>query len=614
MSGICGIVNIGKKDRAEETLLSSMAGSMLSADGGDPMAAADRYAGLGVNAPSVGDHIINDNDIVAVAVGEAYDGAAGPIAGKVAGLYRKYREKCAEYLDGQFNFCIWDKREEKLVLATDRFGTSALNYYYDGKHFIFASKIRALLKASIFKPSIDNNAIYNYCTFTFVPTPQTIYNEVKKIPPGHAVILHNGEFDLHKYWDISYADGGDKGEKYYRGRIMQELEYAVKRRFDPLKDGDRTGAFLSGGLDSSTVCGLMTKIGGRDVKTFSIGFREKRYDETEYADIAARHFGLKNHKHIVEPGELIGAIKTLVKEYDEPFGNQSAIAAYYCMKMARDNGVDILLGGDGGDENFGGYDHYVLDKVYSIYQHFPVMLRRSLIEPFFFNKMLESVRAFRRFRSYIKLSNLPDPERRFFYELYPVYDRGGIFSSDFLKTVDSDAPLELMNAYYSSPRTKYHLNRLMYLDAKIGLIDNDLRGKIDRASQVAGVSVRFPMLDNRLWELGSAIPSGLKVKGFARKYIFKEALKCFLPKEIIAKKKQGFGVPYAVWLRNDPGTRKFTEEMLLDPSAITRRYFKKDFFDKMLRLHDTKTGMSYYGDILWRFLMLEAWHREWACK
>ena len=614
MSGICGIINIDKRDTAQETLVSSMAASMRSMDGEESRMAMDGHAGLGVNARSAQDYLINDNDILVVATGEAYDQMPKPIAGTIAGLYRQYKEKCVEHLDGQFNFCVWDKREEKLILATDRFGTSALNYYYDGRYFIFASKIKALLKTSLFKASIDNNAIYNYCTFTFVPTPQTVYNEIKKMPPGHVIVLHNGEFGLHKYWDISYADGKNMGEKYYRDRILSELEGAVKRRFDPLKDTDHAGAFLSGGLDSSTVCGLMRKISDRAVKTFSIGFREKKYSETEYADIAAGYFGLKNHKYIIEPGELIGAIKILVKEYDEPFGNSSAIAAYYCMKMARDNGVDILLGGDGGDENFGGYDRYIFDKVYSIYQRFPILLRRSLIELFFFNKMTENIKIFRKFRSYIKLSNLPDPERFSFYELYPVYNRNEIFSADFLKTVDCNAPLEFMNTYYRSPSTKYHLNRLMYLDAKIGLIDNDLRGKIDRVSQVTGVSVRFPMLDNKLWELGATIPSYVKVKGFARKYIFKEALKDFLPKEIIAKKKHGFGVPYAVWLRNDPATRRFTEDMLLDPSALTRRYFQKDFFDKMLGLHDANTGTSYYGDMLWRFLMLEVWHREWTDK
>jgi len=611
MSGICGIVNIVGMEPVQEALVSSMARSMLSIGGEESKALIDGVAGLGVSSRGIRDHFVDDKDIFVIALGEIFEPAGAHIAGTIARLYRQYKEKCVEHLNGQFNFCVWDKRDMKLIVVNDHFGTSALNYYYDGAHFIFASKIRALLKTSLFSASIDKNAIYNYCTFTFVPTPQTIYKEIKKLPPGHMVILADGKMGLHKYWDIAYKDGANKGEKYYCEKIREELEGAVKRRFDPVKDDGRVGAFLSGGLDSSTVAGLMKKVSGKEVNTFSIGFQEEKYSEIGYVDMAAAHFGLKSHKYCVGPRDLMDAINILVKEFDEPFGNSSAIAAYYCAKMAKDNGVDVLLGGDGGDENFGGYERYVTNKIYSIYQRFPCFLRQSVIEPSLFSGIFKNAPLFEKIRNYIGHSNIPNPERFCLYELYPMRNRDEIFSADFLKEVNLKAPLELLDSYYRSPDTKYSLNRLMYLDAKIGLIDNDLRNKIDKVSQITGVGVRFPMLDLKLWELGSEIPSGLKLKGFTKKYIYKKAFGSFLPRQIIVKKKHGFGLPYAVWLRTDPRIRKFTEEMLLDPSAGIRPYFRKDFFEKMLRLHDDEKT-PYYGDMLWIFLMLEAWHREWA--
>ena len=357
----------------------------------------------------------------------------------------------------------------------------------------------------------------------------------------------------------------------------------------------------------------MRRIAGRDVKTFSIGFEEEKYSEIKYVDIAARHFGLKSYKHIVSPQDLLDAVKVLVKEYDEPFGNSSAIAAYYCMKLARDNGVNVLLGGDGGDENFAGYERYVTDKLYSVYQSFPRFFRRSVIEPIVSNKLFKGMPFVRKAKNYIEHSNMPSPERLFFYELYAMRNNKDIFSEDFLASIDPGEPLKIINAYYQSPDTKERLNRLTYLDSKAGLIDNDLRNKIDKISQIFGVAVRFPMLDLKLWELGAGIPARLKLKAFTKKYIYKKAFDAFLPKEIIMKRKHGFGVPYALWLKTEPAIRRFTEERLLDGRVAKRGYFRKGFFERMLRLNDSDES-AYYGDILWPFLMLEIWHNEWIDK
>lgn len=610
MPGICGLVNFNKENLVKETTLYSMTDSLKNLEEEKVEVAIDKNTGLGVCSMATEYHLAQDDKVFVIASGEPCPATGDSFAAAIDTLYKRYEEDCAEHIDGQFSFCIWDKRNNKLLIATDRFGTNVINYYHDNKRFIFASKIRTILKTGFFKPSIEKNAIYNYLVFSFVPTPQTIYKDIKKLPPGHILILHKEKVSIHKYWDIRYLENKDKGESYYCEKIRGTLEDSVRKRFDLTKDAGHIGAFLSGGLDSSTVSGMMKKINGGEVKTFSIGFGEKDYSEIEYVDIAARHFGLKSYKYFIKPDDLIRAIEVLVKEYDEPFGNSSAIAAYYCMKLAKESGVDIMLGGDGGDENFAGYERYVTDKIFSMYQHIPNFWRKNIIEPCLFNMPFKRSWLVTKARDYIDHSNIPNPERFFMYSLYSMYKRDEIFTEEFLRDIDAELPLKMINQCSAASNADNDLNRHMYLDTKLSLIDNDLAGKIGKIANILNITVRYPMLDTDLWNLGNEIPHYLKLKGLTKKYIFKNAFKDFLPQEIILKKKHGFGLPYAIWLRENKNIRRFTEEMLLDSKSAGRGYFKKGIFEQMLRSHDMEKT-PYYGDMLWVFLMLEVWHREW---
>jgi asparagine synthase (glutamine-hydrolysing) len=610
MSGIFGVVNFDGSESHEEKMLEAMTQSSRGTGAEEIRKTFSNGTGIGISSGRAEGHWICGEDLAVAADGELYGSDAYSIAEGVAQAYRLYGDECAAHLDGKFSFCLWDKRKKTLLVATDRFGSGVINYYLDDRRFMFASKIRALIDTSVFSPEVDRSAVYSYCVFTFVPAPRTIYSRIKKMLPGHVLKVKSGKVEERKYWDITYDDGSEvKEESYYCRRIRDELEGAVRRRFDVSADDGRTGAFLSGGLDSSAVAGLMRNISGREVKTFSIGFDEPGYSEIEYIDIAARHFGLKSHKYIVRPKDLFPAIEALVGEYDEPYGNSSAIAAYYCMKMAKDSGVDVLLGGDGGDENFAGYERYVKDKVFSVYQRLPLLARKRIIEPWVFS--LKKVPFFEKAGNYINHSNLPRPERFCFYELYPMRSAGDIFTRDFIDAVDPLGPLGYINDLYNTPRTRFSLNRLMYLDSHIGLIGNDLRNKMDKVSRVTGVGVRFPMLDVRLWDLAGSIPPPLKLKGFRRKHIYRRAVEDLLPEKIMNKKKHGFGLPFALWLREDRFVRKYTEDILLDPSSGSHGYFKKGFFEQMLKMHDNELS-SYYGDLLWPFLMFEVWHKRWV--
>ncbi len=609
MAGICGITRLDGQMPPSGGMAEWIENLIGNRSAEYARTSASGLCAIGCSEPDPSDSLIDDGGIIVAAEGRIYDPAGSGPARTIAELYRRYGEGCAEKMDGDFSFCVWDREKSSLTISTGCFGAKSVYYYHGGGYFVFASKIKALLGAGIFSPSIDKDSLYKYCVFTFVPEPDTIYKEVKKLPAGHTLTVCNGKVSVRKYWDIHYVDGKSRGEEYYAAKIREEMENAVKKRFDPSADLGHTGAFLSGGLDSSVVAGLMRKIAGSEVKTFSVGFEEPRYSEIEYVNIAARHFGLKSYQYIVKPHELEPAVEALAGAYDEPFGNSSAIAAYYCMKMAADKGVKVLLGGDGGDENLGGYTRYVTDKIYGAYQHIPGFLRNMVLEPLVFKSPLRGTPLFIKAKNYIEHSNLPVPERFCFYELYSMRERSVVFSEDFLGEVDPLGPLKVLERYYGTSGTSHRLNRLTYLDSKVALIGNDISNKMGKVSGVVGVETRFPMLDRRLWDLGAVIPASLKVKGLTKKYIYKKAFGNFLPREIITKKKHGFGLPFAVWLREDRSVRKFAEGMLLDPGTAKRGYFRKGFFEDMLKAHDNEKT-SYYGEVLWPFLMLEVWLRE----
>jgi asparagine synthase (glutamine-hydrolysing) len=519
-------------------------------------------------------------------------------------FYHQYQKNCISQLKGQFNICIWDKQKKILLLATDRFGTLPLYYSLTNQKLIFSSDISFVLANMDKSPQINKQSLYNYLSFSFIPSPETIYNNVFKLPPGHILTFDNG-LKIEKYWDISYEQDRSKGESFYSRKIMDTLESSVKECVKAFAD-KKIGAFLSGGLDSTAVCGMMSRITGERVMTFSAVFDEAEYSEEGYIDIAARHFNLKSHKYNIKPQDLIHAINSLIPQYGEPFGNSSAIAAYYCVKMARENNAGVILGGDGGDENFAGYTRYVTDKILSLYQKAPAMFRKKSVEDFFSSKFFAGVPFLGKVSRYIEKAKISNPDRFFLYEFYNFYNRASMFEPDFLNQVNENSPLDIIGKCYGQAPTEIDLNRLLYLDTKLNLIDNDLRNKMAPLSRLFNIDIAYPMLSSGLWDLGSRIPHDLKLKGFKHKYIYKKAMAGFLPNDIILKKKHGFGLPYSLWLRRDKKVREFTMDNLRRSQLIRAGILKDDVYDRLLSLHDNEES-AYYGNFIWIFLMLELW-------
>jgi asparagine synthase (glutamine-hydrolysing) len=387
---------------------------------------------------------------------------------------------------------------------------------------------------------------------------------------------------------------------------VAHTEDAVRQTLSGL-DMKHTGSFLSGGTDSSAVVGLMTRLTGERIHAFSIGFQEPRYNELHYAELAARHFGASHYTQIVSADDAFTCLPRLVAAYDEPFGNSSAVATYLCADLARQAGMRLLLAGDGGDEIFGGNESYRREQVFARYGLIPMSLRRVL-EPTLRMWPWSRLGLVGKARRYVERASAPNPDRFYSSEFFVARERAWLLAPDFRATIRPTWPWEVARHHYAAAPAVDEMNRLLYVDLKITLGDNDLL-KVTRAAELAGIGVRFPLLDHPLVEFTATLPVGDKVRGTEKRYLFKRAFAAMIPAEILGKAKHGFGLPISGWLKTHAPFRDLLRDTLLSSECRQRGYFAPGALEALFRLHaDDPT--PYYGDILWTMLMLELWHRN----
>ena len=524
-------------------------------------------------------------------------------------LHDQHGIEFATRLRGAFAIALWTPAARRLVLAADRFGFRRLYYALTNEGVAFGSRVRSPL-AIVASPgsswSIDPNAIYAYLNFGTVPAPQSVYHDVRRLAPGQALIWENGRTSLHQYWDVTYRERR-MGRSAAARDIYGQTEEAVQQSLSGLEP-KQTGAFLSGGTDSSTVVGLMSHLTGERVHAFSIGFQEARYNELEYAELAARHFDAAHYTKIVTADEALQSLPDLVTAYDEPFGNNSALAAYLCARLARETGVRVLLAGDGGDEIFGGNERYRRDSILARYRLIPGFIRHGLVEPLVRRLPAEAPGLPGKARRYVERACLPNPDRFYSSEFFVNQNRSWLLHPDFQAATTPDWPLQVARGHFETASATAELNRLLHVDLKITLADNDLF-KVVRTAEAAGIAVRFPMLDHPLVELMATIPASYKVRGTEKRYIFKRAFRRLLPREILAKVKHGFGLPTSEWLKSHQGFRELGRDILLSSRSRQRGYFAPGAVEELFRLHEAD-HTPFYGDRLWTLLMLELWHRR----
>lgn len=522
-------------------------------------------------------------------------------AAALAEAYRRHGSDCLRHIGGAFAIAIVDTDSSSGLLAVDRMGIRTLCYANPSGRLVFGSSAESVAAHPEVGGALSNQAIFNYLFCHVVPAPGTIFEAVHKLRPGECIAFANGAVDKRFYWQLRYEDDGNDSFDALQPRFRQLLREATGRAIDG--DAD-IGAFLSGGTDSSTVAGLLTRLGGKPAKTYSIGFAAEGFDEMAYARITARHFAASAHEYYVTPQDVVDAIPIIAQAYDEPFGNESAVPTYFCARMARADGVRVMLAGDGGDEIFGGNARYARQKLFEAYGAVPQALRRGLIEPLALGVPGgDRLAPLRKLRSYIRQASIPLPERLEAYNFLQRSPLAEVFEPEFLAGVDPTQPLALQRDAYQRAASTSPVNRMMHLDLEFTLADNDLR-KVSRMCEVAGVEVRYPLIDDALVDFSGQIPPSLKVKGLKLRYFFKQALRDFLPPETLAKTKHGFGMPFGMWVRDYRPLADLAHDSL---RAFARRGIVKPGYLTELRQQHESGHATYFGVMIWVIMMLERW-------
>ena len=612
MSGICGWSSAAPGQGEAEAVIGAMRRALRDRDHEAPPPIVQTAVALAAE-PGIRPALVERHDALLCAL-EGYvrwrDSALAELAarrGALAALAQAYRDRgvrCLEAMAGPFAIAIVDTASADTLLAIDRFGVRTLCYAQPSGGLVFGSSATSVIAHPGVDRSLSRQAIFDYLYCHVIPSPGTIYGAVCKLQPGECVTFRNGRAEAKFYWSLEYRDRATDRSDALEARLRRSLETAVDRSLD---GRSRTGAFLSGGTDSSTVAAMLTRITGKPADTYSLGFAWEGFDEMKYARITARHLGARAHEYYVTPQDIVEAIPIIARAYDEPFGNDSAAPTYVCARMARADGVDVLLAGDGGDEIFGGNSRYAKQKLFEAYGAIPGTLRRCLIEPIAFGLPGRGqIVPLRKFESYIRQANIPLPDRLESYNFLNRAPLADIFEPDFLAAVDVHAPLEMLRHVYRITRSSSPLDRMMHLDLKITLADNDLR-KVSRMCDMAGIEVRYPMLDDDLVELSGEIPAALKVKGLKLRYFFKRALKDVLAPETIAKTKHGFGMPFGPWLRSHRPLADLVNQSL---DGFSRRgVLRPDYIDAVRRSHQADHA-TYFGIMIWVIALLECWLAE----
>jgi asparagine synthase (glutamine-hydrolysing) len=507
-------------------------------------------------------------------------------------------------LNGVFSLGLWDERTQQLVLACDRLGCKELYWAREADRLLFGTRIGAIRKASRTACEINPAAITQYLIYSVVPHPLTIYKGVERLAPATYLVFENGSVRQARYWDLEYTEDNSASISYWAEKVREAMRASVHLNLEGCEQ-DRVGAYLSGGTDSSSVVAFMNELHS-PVNSFSIFFSEGDYSEAQFVRTTANCFRTRQHDRKLGPKDALEVLPRLARCFDEPFANSSAFGAYFCAAMAHEAGMQTLLAGDGGDELFAGNSRYADDKRFSLYQSLPAWFRRSVLEPVI-GLLPESDGVFSLPGRYVRRARIPNPRRIFSYNLFLSTHPAEVFQPDFLAQSPPDTWMSIAEGHFHSARASSELNRILYLDVKMILADNDLR-KVSATAELAGVRVRYPLLDYRLAEVSAQIPSSLKLKGFEKRYIFKKAMQGILPREVLYKKKHGFGVPLSHWLIQDPQLNEFTMDVLCDSRTRQRGYFQPAFLDQLLHQH-RQGHRQYYGEVVWYLLALELWHR-----
>jgi len=494
----------------------------------------------------------------------------------------------------------------ELLFATDRAATRSPCFARLPDRLVFGLTARDVSRRDPRLQELRPQAVFDYLYFHVIPSPGTVFANVERLAPGEFVHMTGTDVQRRRYWEPQYVESKEARQTRDGGtQLLRLLQASVAGELE----SGKVGAFLSGGTDSSTIAGMLGRATGEPAHTYSIGFNAAGFDEMEYARIAARHFGTRHHEFYVTPDDLVRSMPEVAAAYDQPFGNSSALPSLFCARLAKADGVTKILGGDGGDELFGGNTRYAKQKVFEAYGGLPHWIRGGIAEPLLLRaEGTRHIPVVKKGRSYVEQAKVTMPGRLQTYNLLARIGIERIFLPEFLAAIDPGEPLAQQTAYYDRCVAPALVNRMLHFDWKFTLADNDLP-KVVGMCDLAGVHVGFPMLSEDLVEFANGLPHSWKVKRLRLCYFFKETLRDFLPREIIEKKKHGFGLPFGLWLVKHRGLQELANNGL--QSLRKRGIVRPDFFDELLEPHLAQHP-SYYGELVWTLTMLELWFEAHA--
>lgn len=553
-------------------------------------------------------HLYQHQEIIIAVIGNPYwqkDNIANKlcqssIRQKIVDDYHKNGHKVLQHIKGHFSLAIINTATGHSLIATDRIGAHRLYWHQTASgDLVFSSSLRHIKSLCKSNFEIATNAIYSYMYFHMVPTPLSIYENIQKLPPAQTLSFDSSSTVLTPYWVPSFVEESNNNEQALSEQLLTTIEKSVS---SALETEDKCAAFLSGGIDSSTVVGMMSKLQAETTDSYCIGFDAEEYDEKPFARITAEHFGAKLNEHNVTPDDVVNIVPKIAQTYEEPFGNSSAVPSYYCAKFAADDGVKAMLAGDGGDELFAGNERYATQDYYQYYLAIPKLLRSYVFDPIFLN-LPSWIPLSSKIKSYVSQANIALPERLQVYNFLHRHPPEELFTIHFLKTVDTQLPLTLQKRQYQKPDDASTLHRMLYLDWQFTLADNDLR-KVSTMCELAGIKVEYPLLSDELLELSTKIPPSLKLKDGKLRYFFKKAMQGFLSDKTLNKSKHGFGLPFGVWLSDYEPLNKLAYDSL--ESLKNRELFNPEFITKAIHMHSNEHA-AYYGELIWIMMMLELW-------
>lgn len=628
MCGICGkICSPGKK--ADEALIRKMCGVITHRGPDDEGTFIHENVGLGMRRLSIidieGGHqpmFNEDKTICIVYNGEIFNFKeerkkliqkghffkTNSDTEVILHLYEEFGIDCISYLRGMFAFALWDKKKQELYLVRDRFGIKPLHYYISNKSLLFGSEIKSILQDHEVPREINYKALNDYFTFMYVPAPETIFKDIYKLEPAHFLVYKNGEVRIEKYWDYPETKTIHCSEEEYCFELKKRLKESIK--LSTISDVP-LGVFLSGGIDSSLIVALLSEISSQRIKTFSIGFgKEKNYNELTYARCVSEQFQTEHYEYNIEP-DAIDILPKLIRHFDEPFADASAIPTYYLSKMACEK-ITVALSGEGGDETFAGYpSRYYWDQKAEYIQNLPLGLKNG-----FLGKIMDVLpmprnlyfqNKIRQLKKFTSFAGQPQPERYTnWFSIFTSELKTNLYTKEFMSNIDDLESYRIYATYFELRKKDHVLNKMLYVDSKV-LLPGDLLTKADRVSMANSLEVRVPYLDHTLVEYAWNLPPSVKLKGRTTKYILRKLAAQLLPQNIVKRKKQGFEVPISSWFKGD--LNRYAKEILSEDMIKKRKLFNPAGVKWIIDRVDD--GIWHYGPHLYALIVFEIWSRSY---